>query len=98
MPLLPLIAFSLIAFTLVARITGRITDGQAYAGDTLATFLMLIWTVREQAWLFSDAFSAAFAVTLWHWWNNGGGTGTRRRFRELRRRFQGVRRTASQTA
>ncbi|MGC5239035.1 hypothetical protein ACPXCH_04555 [Streptomyces albogriseolus] len=38
--------------------------------------------------------SATLALTLWLWWNSGGGDGTRRRLRSWRRRFEGVRRTA----
>lgn len=35
-----------------------------------------------------------FALWAWVWWNSGGGDGTRRRLRELRKRFEGTRRAA----
>ncbi|MEV4440429.1 hypothetical protein AB0K09_15670 [Streptomyces sp. NPDC049577] len=40
---------------------------------------------------------AAAAWTAHRWWNNGGGNGTRRRLRNLQRRFTATRRTAPVT-
>lgn len=43
----------------------------------------------------SAATTAAYA---WLWWNGGGGDNTKRRFREFKRKFSGVRRTAPNMA
>lgn len=42
--------------------------------------------------------SIGTAWMAYQWWTGGGGDGTRRRLRHLRRRFTGVRRTAPQAA
>ena len=40
-------------------------------------------------------FDTAFYV--WIWWRNGGGDDTKRRLRDVKKRFEGVRRTAPVT-
>ncbi|MEU1071869.1 MULTISPECIES: hypothetical protein [unclassified Streptomyces] len=48
----------------------------------------------DQLWAAVDATCVAWFG--WRWWNGGGGDDTKRRFREWRRRFTAVRRTAPQ--
>ncbi|MDI9836230.1 hypothetical protein [Streptomyces sp. KAU_LT] len=69
-----------------------------YAWVVAGLLLHLVGAVAEGLRFLAAADAAVLALSLWSWWNNGGGDGTRRRLRQWARRFQGVRRTAPASA
>jgi hypothetical protein len=66
----------------------------ALAWNSAGTGLHLIGVVIRDELFYAVMDAGVFAWCLWHWWNNGGGDGTRRRLRHWARKFQGTRRTA----
>ncbi|MFD1656952.1 hypothetical protein ACFSL4_01555 [Streptomyces caeni] len=85
----------------VSAITGVITKRlRFHQGDGLMAIAFALWGLNDlrggrSFWALFDAACCAFYA--YGWWHGGGGDGTRRRLRRLRRRFQGVRRTAPAT-
>ncbi|MFF4205721.1 hypothetical protein ACFYZ8_34295 [Streptomyces sp. NPDC001668] len=81
-----------------ARLTGRLAMAPGYGLAAIGTFSQMAAMVFARADA-GAALSAAFtAYYLNRWWHGGGGTGTRRRLRDLRERFFGTRRTAPAAA
>jgi hypothetical protein len=81
------------ALALIAR---RIRSYQYDGLLAIAEGLFSIDALRTGEHLLA-VFAAAMSALFAHrWWRGGGGDGTRRRLRALRRRFSGVRRTAPQ--
>jgi hypothetical protein len=65
-----------------------------YGCFALGNGLCLVSDVMDANQFTATLSGAICAYCAWGWWNSGGGNGTKRRLRALRRRFQGVRRTA----
>ena len=93
--LAPVIAAGLvIAIGIPARHAGHITTRTFMACCALTNALNLTICVIVHQTGAAGYLAGALALSLWAWWNAGGGDGTRRRLRSWARKFQGVRRTA----
>ncbi|WP_326804911.1 hypothetical protein OIE49_29440 [Streptomyces sp. NBC_01788] len=98
MPLLIVIGGGLLACAVAGRLTGRIAPHTTAGLAGLANSLISIQSIREGLWLTGLFNGAVCAFCLYVWWHGGGGDGTRRRLRQLRRSFKAVRRTAPTSA
>lgn len=80
--------------TMIAQMTGRLTMKQSNLTmavlstmNTVAAHLIHVLILQYT--------HAALAAAFWAlWWFTGGGDDTKRRLRELKKKFEGVRRTA----
>lgn len=77
-------------FLLWLRLPRRQADGWT---AVVAGLCALVYGLLGFAFL-SRYCTFCCAVSAWAWWRHGGGDGTKRRLRALRKRFAGVRRTA----
>ncbi|MEV8124814.1 hypothetical protein AB0P07_11975 [Streptomyces sp. NPDC085944] len=82
----------LIGTAVIAFATGRIQRRQLWAGLALGNVSYLIANVLDGHTITAGFSAGGVALCVWMWWISGDGT--RRRLRDLARRFQGVRRTA----
>jgi hypothetical protein len=89
---------TLIACSTLALFTHRITL-RTYQGllAIANTLLAAGWAHRGDP-LIAGVHAALAAIQAWLWWNSGGGNGTRRRLKTLKRRFIGTRRTPAHAA
>lgn len=89
-----------LAFTIAAGfLLGGAIVARANGYISLRTFYALVATSELTATIRTDRITgsinaAAFAITAWLWWHDGGGDDTKRRLRGWARKFRGVRRTA----
>jgi hypothetical protein len=65
-----------------------------HGGNAAANALVLLGNVIHGSTTLASISAAVMALSLWQWWNSGGGDDTKRRLRKWARKFQGVRRTA----
>jgi hypothetical protein len=86
---------ALIAFAVLLGRTSRNTTWALVAAANACFFAGNLAIGNK---ISSAVTAATLALSLWHWWNSGGGDGTKRRLRDWKRRFEGVRRTAPVTA
>ncbi|MEU3683730.1 hypothetical protein AB0E99_22720 [Streptomyces sp. NPDC030592] len=84
----------LIGAAVIGYCTGRFHLRQLWAGLSLGNAACLVAELLSDNRVMAGFSTGAVAVGVWMWWISGGGDGTRRRLRDLARRFQGVRRTA----
>ena len=89
---------AILACVVVGRIAGRITRRRALAAEIASDVLLLAGSVLAGDRIAAGLWSACLAIDIHRWWRNGGGNGTKRRFRRLRERFTSVRRTAPAAA
>lgn len=94
MSVLTAMAVALMVCGVTGHLTRRIPRYRGLGLVGIAEGLLSIQSIREGDWLRALLLGAVCAVCLYGWWRGGGGDGTRRRLRHLRRHFQGVRRTA----
>ena len=79
-----------------ARAFGRIAYHQASGFYAAAYGLWSLNDIRIGAHIAAVVSAAMCAFFAYGWWRGGGGDGTKRRLRALRRKFSDVRRTAPQ--
>jgi type II secretory pathway pseudopilin PulG len=84
----------LIAVAVFGLMAGRISLSHSLLLAAAANALLCAENARMGHRALASVNAASCAVCLWTWWHRGGGDGTKRRIRSLRRRFTGVRRTA----
>jgi hypothetical protein len=89
-----LIISGLLLIAVSALYTGRSSKGTALGLIACGTGCMTVASAMMDNLLGGVLNAGVTAFALYHWWNNGGGDGTRRRVRRWARTFQGVRRTA----
>jgi hypothetical protein len=85
---------AVLAAALAAFLLGRIGWRTLHGGDAAANALILLGNVIDGSTTLASASAAVMALSLWHWWNSGGGDDTKRRLRKWARGFRPVRRTA----
>jgi hypothetical protein len=83
-----------IGASLAARLAGHLAHRPFMACCALTNALNLIACVIADQTGAAGFLAGALALSLWSWWNAGGGDGTKRRLRSWGRKFRGVRRTA----
>lgn len=83
---------------LTGQLTHRIRTHHAHGLMAVSYLLYLTAALLQHHHTRAVFWAAGLAWFTWLWWHNGGSDGTRRRLREWRRRFEGVRRTAPATA
>lgn len=98
MSILGSISLACNTIALASILTGRLKPTTWYALLATAAAFNTLDAINTNAPVWAAADAALTAYWIHRWWNNGGGDGTRRRLRDLRRRFEGVRRTAPQGA
>jgi hypothetical protein len=91
------VAVAVLACSQIGWITGRIRFHQSCGLDAIGEGMISVSAMRHGEHLWAVWFAALCAMSAHAWWNGGGGDGTRRRLRSLRRVFRGVRRTAAAT-
>jgi glycerol uptake facilitator-like aquaporin len=79
-----------------ARLTGRLATAPGYGLAAVGTFVQTTGAVIAHDGPLATLCAALTAYYLHRWWHSGGGTGKRRRLRDLRK-FLGTRRTAPST-
>ena len=84
----------LLVGSVLARCARLIREHQACGIRAVAFGLYSIAEIHENEPLLAALSAALCAWDAHDWWRGGGGDGTRRRLRSLRRRFTAVRRTA----
>jgi CHASE2 domain-containing sensor protein len=92
--ILVITAMSLIGAAITARAAGLIGSRTLHGLMAIANAVNLIAAILTGRTGLASYLAGAFALSVWMWWNSGGGDGTKRRLRSLDRKFQGVRRTA----
>jgi hypothetical protein len=85
-------ALCVVAFA--TQLTGRLAGHRALGLVALGNLATAIDALRAHDQVVVAVNGGVAAMAAWAWWKGGGGDGTKRRLRELGRRFQGVRRTA----
>lgn len=98
MPVLDAIGLGVALFAVAGCLTGRVSSARIDFLFGVANGLYALQGVRGGHWLGAVISGAFSAYCFYAWWHGGGGDHTRRRLRQLRRRFEGVRRTAPATA
>lgn len=98
MPVLNAIGLGLAAIAIAGVLTLRLCFHHGAGLMALSFACYGLQDVRDGHDFFALVNAAASAAFAWRWWHGGGGDNTRRRLRQLRRHFQGVRRTAPTTA
>ena len=86
----------LLGSALVAHLTGRMNHRTFSAVSAIGAGLVSYSAVLREHSTGAVLNGAVAAMHAYWWWHGGGGDGTRRRLRQWRRRFVGVRRTAPQ--
>jgi hypothetical protein len=86
--------FAVLAANLTAFLLGRTGWRTLHGGNAAANALVLLGNVIHGSTTLASISAAVMALSLWQWWNSGGGDDTKRRLRKWARKFQGVRRTA----
>lgn len=87
-------AVAVIGVTVVGRAARRLSHATGSLLCGIGATAVACDSIRASMPVPAAINAAAAAWNLWLWWNNGGGDNTRRRLRNLKKRFQGVRRTA----
>lgn len=95
---LSVVAMAVCTMAFIALVRGRIPARTAFGAVALGNGLACLGSVLAGRTMMAGLSAGAAALMLWLWWNRGGGDGTRRRLRTLRRQFTGVRRTAPAAA
>jgi len=90
-------AIAVLVFSHAAWITGRIRSHESAGLDAIGEGMLSIVAIRAGEHFWAVWFAALCVLSARTWWRGGGGDGTKRRLRSLRRAFQGVRRTAPVT-
>lgn len=78
----------------MARLARRITKNAYHALFATGFAVNLIASVMDRSVCGAPVSAAGLALSLWFWWNGGGGDGTKRRLKKWVATFKGVRRTA----
>jgi hypothetical protein len=87
-------AGTLVVAAIVLRVGGHITRRTFYALGSLASGTNLIVAAAHTDYIGGPINAAAFAVSAWLWWHDGGDD-TKRRLRVWATRSRGTRRTGS---
>lgn len=87
-------AIGILLASLAAFLLGRIDWRTVHGGSAAANALVLLGNVIDGSTTLASFSAALMALSLWQWWNGGGGDGTKRRLRSWARQFRPVRRTA----
>lgn len=85
---------ALVILTLAATALGWISQRTAYGILALSQTVVGAGGFVSSNTTAASISTAGAALLAWQWWNGGGGDGTKRRLRNLARRFHGTRRTA----
>ena len=88
--------YVLLAVGWAGTLTRRLSPRAADAVFFLMSACFLVSDAARGDRIAASVQAAFCAVFAYFWWHRGGGDGTRRRLRSLRRKFSGVRRTAPQ--
>jgi hypothetical protein len=98
MHMLTAMALAILVGALAGLLTKRIPLHRVCGLLGVSNGLISIQSIREGHVLVALLHGAVCAGCFYAWWHGGGGDDTRRKLRQFRRRFEGVRRTAPTAA
>lgn len=89
-------ALAIFLCALAALLTHRIKTKTYNGATAIANGMCTLSNALDGERGAASLSAGCTALCAYLWWRDGGGDGTRRRLRSLRRKFSGVRRTAPQ--